>query len=181
LLGVNEDAGPSLTTTTTTTTIGTTTTTTAATGAEAAVDDVVVCNPEADNHGEAVSEVAKNTDTVGAEHGAAVSAMAQSDCGKTEDEEVIAPESEPADDVVVCNPEADNHGEAVSEVAKNKDTVGAEHGAAVSAMAQSDCGKTEGTDSAEDENEERAAHEPAGKSAKNNAHHNDDDGDELGS
>jgi hypothetical protein len=124
LLGANEDAGP-VVTTTTTTTIGTTTTTAAADAA--ALDDEVDC----------------------------------------------------PDDVA-------NHGEAVSEVAHDKTNVGAEHGAAVSAMAQSDCGKTDGTDGDDDENEERAAHQSSNKSAKNKAHHNDDDDDdddsnELGS
>ena len=113
LLGANEDAGPALTTTTTTT-VGTTTTTTAAADA-AALDDEVVC-PEGD----------------------------------------LA-----------------NHGDAVSEVARDKSTVGAEHGAAVSAMAKSDCGKTDGSDDGEDQTEESGAHESTNKSAKNKSRHNE--------
>ena len=100
MLGANEDAGPSLTTTTTTT-IGATTTTTAASAGAAALATEVVCPDDVANHGEAVSEVAKKDDAVGAEHGAAVSAMAKSNCGKTdstdgdeEKEELDAPKSE---------------------------------------------------------------------------------------
>ena len=143
LLGTNDDAGPALTTTTTTTTtIGTTTTTEAPVSA-AALETEVICPEDVSNHGEAVSKVAKDDGTVGAEHGAAVSDMAKSECGKTDDEENVAPESEPADDEVVCPEDVSNHGEAVSKVAKDKSKVGAEHGAAVSDMAKSDCGKTD--------------------------------------
>ena len=82
LLGTNEDAGPALTTTTTTT-LGTTTTTEAPIAA-AALDTEVICPDDVSNHGEAVSAVATDKSTVGAEHGAAVSAMAKSDCGKSD-------------------------------------------------------------------------------------------------
>lgn len=46
---------------------------------------------------------------------------------------------------IICA-EASNHGEAVSAVAHDKTKVGAEHGAAVSAMAQRDCGKKHQSD-----------------------------------
>ena len=176
LLGANEDAGPS---STTTTTLGTTTTTTTdGSIAAAALDTEVICPEGVSNHGEAVSTVAKDDATVGAEHGAAVSDVAKSDCGKTDDEEneEVAPESEPADDVV-CPEGVSNHGEAVSSVAKDKSTVGAEHGAAVSAMAKSDCGKTDCGDDADDESD---THQSANNSAKKNARHNDDGDDDEG-
>jgi hypothetical protein len=115
----------------------------------------VIC-AEASNHGEAVSAVAHDKTTVGAEHGAAVSAMAHRDCGKTDEEtddetetveqDADAIEVDPSDGLsdeelaIICA-EASNHGEAVSAVAHDKTKVGAEHGAAVSAMAQSNCGK----------------------------------------
>ena len=149
LLGASEDAGPSLTTTTTTTTLGTTTD--AAPVAPGALDTQAICD-EAENHGEAVSAVAKDPSTTGAEHGAAVSDMAKSDCGKVADDDESEPQSEPesatADDLTfeqICEA-AENHGEAVSTVAKDPSTTGAEHGAAVSKMAKSDCGKTDATD-----------------------------------
>jgi len=175
LLGANEDAGPS---STTTTTLGTTTTTDAPIAA-AALDTEVICPDDVSNHGEAVSSVATDKSTVGAEHGAAVSDMARSDCGKTDDEEneELAPQSAPAVDDVVCPEGVSNHGEAVSTVAKDKSTVGAEHGAAVSAMAKSDCGKTDSDDDDEDESD---THESANKSSKNHGRHNDDgDDDEV--
>ena len=131
-------------TTTTTTTIATTTaptTTAAQTAGASTAEDSAICATAA-NHGEAVSSVATDKSTVGAEHGAAVSEMAQSDCGKdaetTVDDGTEATD-ETSDDEDCAN--ATNHGEAVSKVAKDKSTVGAEHGAAVSAMAKSDCGK----------------------------------------
>jgi hypothetical protein len=161
LLGPNADAGPSLTTTTTTT-IGTTTTTTEASDDAAVSDDEVICPEGVSNHGEAVSQVAHDTSTTGAEHGAAVSKMAHSDCGKIDDQEEeqeeVAPESPPADDEVVCPEGVRNHGEAVSKVAHDKSKVGAEHGAAVSKMAQSDCGKkSDGSDDGDDEGDEQGS------------------------
>lgn len=157
LLDVRQDAGPALTTTTTTTTVGTTTTTTAGPVAAAALDTQAICD-EADNHGEAVSTVAKDERTVGAEHGAAVSLMAKSDCGKVADDDEnddneSLPQPEPEDEdrtfQEICD-DADNHGEAVSTVAKDKSKVGAAHGAAVSKMAKSECGKTDGSDDDDD-------------------------------
>jgi hypothetical protein len=170
LLNASEDAGPALTTTTTTT-IGTTTTTGAPLAATA-LDTDAVC-AEAANHGEAVSTVAKDKSTVGAEHGAAVSKMAQSDCGKVavddETDDQTEPQPEPEDELTfeqICEA-AENHGEAVSTVAKDKSTVGAEHGAAVSKMAQSDCGKSDANDDDDDDSdEERDAPAAASKSSK---------------
>lgn len=43
---------------------------------------------------------------------------------------------------VSCPPDVQNHGQFVSSVARDKTLKGAAHGAAVSAAAQSDCGKT---------------------------------------
>jgi len=103
-----------------------------------------------------LSQVAKDDTLSGAEHGAAVSARAQSDCGKTdaETEDSVAPTTAPPAEVV-CPDDVDNHGEAVSQVAKDHTVTGAEHGAAVSAMAQSDCGKT-GTEGTESDDESEA-------------------------
>src|SRR5207253_7485970 len=92
--------------------------------------------------------------TVGAEHGAAVSAMAKSDCGKSDDET-------PAPDITlpaICATAA-NHGEAVSSIAKDKSTKGAEHGAAVSAIAKSDCGKDNASVESERSEERRVGKE----------------------
>ncbi|MEO8693283.1 MAG: hypothetical protein ABI658_07180 [Acidimicrobiales bacterium] len=182
LLGTSEDAGPSLTTTTTTTTtIGTTTTT----GAPVALATEVVCDEDAANHGEAVSAVATDADTVGADHGAAVSEMAKSDCGKVavEDETEAQPEPAPAEDELtfqqICDG-AENHGEAVSTVAKNKSTVGAEHGAAVSEMAKSDCGKTDASDNDQDEDDDDDGDAPAAAN-KSSKKHVEDTGGPQGS
>ncbi|HUP75257.1 MAG TPA: hypothetical protein VM282_19590 [Acidimicrobiales bacterium] len=169
LLGADENAA--LPTTTTTTTLPTSD---ASADTEGGQDDALtfeeICAAAA-NHGEAVSTVAMDDSTVGAEHGAAVSEMAQSDCGKTDDEDVTElqseePESEPADDHLtfeeICAA-ATNHGAAVSAVAKGKSTVGAAHGAAVSEMAESDCGKTD--DASDDHDDE----EPTGQQAARRA------------
>ena len=168
LLGPSEDAGPALTTTTTTTTTIGTTTTTGAPLAAAALDTDVICD-EAANHGAAVSAIAKDDSTVGAEHGAAVSKMAKSDCGKVAVDDETEPQPEPEDELTfeqICEA-AENHGEAVSTVAKDKTTVGAEHGAAVSKMAKSDCGKTDANDDDDDDSdEERDAPAAASKSSK---------------
>jgi len=170
LLGPSEDAGPALTTTTTTTTTIGTTTTSGTPSALAALDTAAVC-AEADNHGEAVSAVAKDDSTVGAEHGAAVSTMAKSDCGKETVDDETEPQPEPEADLTfeqICEA-AENHGEAVSTVAKDKTDVGAEHGAAVSKMAKSDCGKTDSDDDDDDSDEEHDAPAAASKSSNKKA------------
>ena len=146
-LGANRDATPLVTTTTTTTTAPTPdATTTADTDSESlSVDEICA---QATNHGEAVSAIAHDKDNVGAEHGAAVSAMAKRDCGK-DDEEVVEPEATDDEDQTLeefCA-EVKNHGQAVSKLAKKKDNVGAEHGAAVSERAKSDCGKPHANES----------------------------------
>jgi len=176
LLGANEDAAPLVTTTTTTLPASETSPDSETAGDALTFEEV--CE-DAENHGEAVSTVAKDKTTVGAEHGAAVSEMAKSDCGKTDDDDEEVEAEEPEDTPTfeeICEA-AENHGEAVSTVAKDKTTVGAEHGAAVSEMAKSDCGKTDDDDD-EEEEEERDAPAAASKSAKNNSRHNDDGDDE---
>jgi hypothetical protein len=111
------------------------------------VEGEVVCPEDVANHGEAVSQVAKDHSVTGAEHGEAVSEMAKSDCGKT-DEEAVEPldaslESAEEPTEVECPEGVANHGEAVSQVAKDRSVTGRDHGKAVSEMAKSDCGKTE--------------------------------------
>ncbi|HEV8296918.1 MAG TPA: hypothetical protein VGQ20_06475 [Acidimicrobiales bacterium] len=143
------EGAPAATTTTsstttvpsTTTTAGSVTTTTGQSSAAALASTDVVCPEGAVNHGAAVSEVAKDKSTTGAEHGQAVSAMAQSDCGKQADLEEDESPTTTTPQEVECPADVRNHGAAVSQVAKDKSTTGAEHGQAVSAMAQSDCGK----------------------------------------
>jgi hypothetical protein len=144
----------------------TTTTTVVASDAATAAGDVppawtdeewaAICD-DATNHGDAVSTVAQDPRTTGREHGEAVSAMAHTDCGKTavdseEDEQEQQPPTTEADVppawteeewAAICD-DATNHGDAVSTVAKDPRTTGREHGAAVSAMAHSDCGKDQG-------------------------------------
>ena len=147
-LGANRDAPPLVTTTTVPTSDAST---------AAVTDDGDALTPEeicaaAKNHGEMVSGVAHDKTNVGAEHGAAVSEMAKSDCGK-KDDEVVEPDAEATDEVddedqtleEFCA-SVKNHGKAVSKVAKDKSTVGAEHGAAVSEMAKSDCGKKDASE-----------------------------------
>jgi hypothetical protein len=110
----------------------------------------VVCPDDVVNHGDAVSAVAQDHTVTGADHGAAVSRIAQSDCGKTGDDEdeVVEPQgdaTQATDEVpapeVECPEGAANHGAAVSQVAKDRSTTGAAHGKAVSEMARSNCGK----------------------------------------
>jgi hypothetical protein len=142
------------TTSTTSTTLDTTTTVTTTTLDDGTPEapalpqtpDDVVCPQDVTNHGDAVSQVAHDDTTSGAEHGAAVSQMAQSDCGKTAelaDEQADDEAPSPADPTgdVVCPDGVTNHGQAVSRVAKDHSHEGRDHGAAVSEMARSDCGK----------------------------------------
>jgi hypothetical protein len=161
LFDMRNDAGPPATVLveTTTTTIGITATGDDESGLSA--EELEAICESASNHGEAVSAVAQDKSTVGAAHGAAVSEMAQSDCGKTDendDDTDVAPDSDdesglsPEELEAICE-SASNHGEAVSAVAQDKSTVGAAHGAAVSEMAQSDCGKTDENDDENDDEE----------------------------
>jgi hypothetical protein len=116
-------------------------------------DEIAAICAEAANHGEGVSTVAKDDGAQGREHGELVSKVAKSDCGKTDadddDTDSDAPTTTEADDTpgltdeeleAICDA-AENHGEAVSTVAKDKSTVGREHGELVSKMAHSNCGK----------------------------------------
>jgi hypothetical protein len=110
-----------------------------------------VCPDGVTNHGEAVSQVAHDHSVQGAEHGQAVSEMAKSDCGKTNDETVEpqdteAPTTTVATSEVECPADVKNHGDAVSQVAHDHSVQGAEHGQAVSEMAKSDCGKSSTND-----------------------------------
>lgn len=151
-LGANRDAPPLVTTTTTLGAFDTSPT--------AEADDGDALTPEeicaaAKNHGEMVSGVAHDKSTVGAEHGAAVSEMAKSDCGKKDDEavelEIEATDDDDDDEDLTLEEfcaSVKNHGQAVSKVAKDKSNVGAAHGAAVSEMAKSDCGKKHDDDTA---------------------------------
>jgi hypothetical protein len=165
------DSGP-------TTTVGVTSTLAetalAADDGDALTDEEIaaIC-AEADNHGEAVSTVAKHDGAQGREHGELVSKVAQSNCGKTDDDddsESDEPTATEADDTpaltdeeiaAICA-EADNHGEGVSTVAKHEGAQGSEHGELVSKVAKSDCGKDGG-----DDEEETIASANTNKAKKN--------------
>ena len=173
LLGGSDDSGPQATIHVITTSAPTSTATIADSIAAASAESDASCET-AKNHGVAVSSVAHDEDLVGAAHGAAVSAMAQTDCGKTKGEDDIEADSEPADETTgddICAT-AKNHGQAVSSVAHDKDLVGAAHGAAVSEMAQTDCGKKQDS---ETEEESAESHRKGKGSAKKNAHNENDD------
>jgi hypothetical protein len=173
LLGGSDDSGPQATIHVTTTSAPTSTAATADSIAAASVESDVSCET-AKNHGAAVSSVAHDEELVGAPHGAAVSEMAQTDCGKTEDDDEIEADSEPADETTdddICAT-AKNHGQAVSSVAHDEELVGAAHGAAVSEMAQTDCGKKQ---ESETEEESAESHRNGKGSAKKHAHNDNDE------
>ena len=136
-------------------------------------DELEVLCAEAGSHGEYVSQVARDqvTETEG-NHGARVREAAQSDCGKSGDDEeppsaeaeieeeleseVDAADGLSDDELEVLCAEAGTHGEYVSQVARDRITeTDGNHGARVRDAAQSDCGKS--GDAGEDEAESNEA------------------------
>jgi hypothetical protein len=86
---------------------------------------------------------------------------------------------------IVCPADVVNHGDAVSQVAQDPSTTGAEHGQAVSEMAKSDCGKPESASDGDAGASASALHSGKDKPKSNETgpskHDDGDNGDELGS
>jgi hypothetical protein len=109
--------------------------------------------PHPDNHGATVSAVAKDQSLVGGEHGnhgGAVSEAAHQGTGPDAVEDPATEPEDPGTEPQDAAPHPDNHGAAVSAVAKDKSQVGGKHqnhGGAVSEAAhQGKAPKTHGSD-----------------------------------
>jgi hypothetical protein len=86
----------------------------------------------------------------------------------------------PAPSLPPCTGEEKNHGAYVSSVAKDKSVTGREHGALVSAAAQSDCGKKAGEDADSSESAEDAESADDADAAEHDAADEDgEDGDDA--